>query len=611
MTNRSKGLPLRSRLLDFSPWILAIACTLLLLLLTLFAVSSYQREKELIGEALVQKSLTLVRFINSSARESIRDKLRFPGESLDWQEHLRAAMAQAAEQPGVETVLLVAADGKIIVQAGDGKGPVAVDPQGMALLAALRGQESEPFLYSIGKAGGEGNQKFQLAVRHGPPDLDGRAERGRGLPPMMMRRFAQHPGFSAIQEELERFAELRPFYLVQLDFELFNTPLQRQLLQIIVLLVVIALVGLGGALSVMTLRGLRGSQSRLVRMRAFTDLVVSSLPLGLIATDSHGEIQVCNGVAGALLALDERALLGRQAADSLEPELARMFRGDGSAAEAVHQAEVNLRAARGEVRTVQLISLVVADSSGEYSGEILLIRDLTQVRHLERELQRSERMAALGKMAAGVAHELRNPLSSIKGLATLLQSHFTAESKEAETAEILIKEVERLNRSIGELLEYARPGELFRKRTPINGLLEKTVSLITVDAQSSGVSVILDTDTEIPDVFIDPDRFKQVLLNLLLNAVQAMPGGGELRVSSAWVEGEVEITIRDSGVGIDPENLGRVFDPYYTTKNNGTGLGLALSLKIVEEHGGQLTIVSEPGEFTEVRLTLPEGCVTS
>lgn len=611
MTNRSKGLPLRSRLLDFSPWILAIACTLLLLLLTLFAVSSYQREKELIGEALVQKSLTLVRFINSSARESIRDKLRFPGESLDWQEHLRAAMAQAAEQPGVETVLLVAADGKIIVQAGDGKGPVAVDPQGMALLAALRGQESEPFLYSIGKAGGEGNQKFQLAVRHGPPDLDGRAERGRGLPPMMMRRFAQHPGFSAIQEELERFAELRPFYLVQLDFELFNTPLQRQLLQIIVLLVVIALVGLGGALSVMTLRGLRGSQSRLVRMRAFTDLVVSSLPLGLIATDSHGEIQVCNGVAGALLALDERALLGRQAADSLEPELARMFRGDGSAAEAVHQAEVNLRAARGEVRTVQLISLVVADSSGEYSGEILLIRDLTQVRHLERELQRSERMAALGKMAAGVAHELRNPLSSIKGLATLLQSHFTAESKEAETAEILIKEVERLNRSIGELLEYARPGELFRKRTPINGLLEKTVSLITVDAQSSGVSVILDTDTEIPDVFIDPDRFKQVLLNLLLNAVQAMPGGGELRVSSAWAEGEVEITIRDSGVGIDPENLGRVFDPYYTTKNNGTGLGLALSLKIVEEHGGQLTIVSEPGEFTEVRLTLPEGCVTS
>jgi two-component system sensor histidine kinase HydH len=214
-------------------------------------------------------------------------------------------------------------------------------------------------------------------------------------------------------------------------------------------------------------------------------------------------------------------------------------------------------------------------------------------------------------MAAGVAHELRNPLSSIKGLATLLQSHFTAESKEAETAEILIKEVERLNRSIGELLEYARPGELFRKRTPINGLLEKTVSLITVDAQSSGVSVILDTDTEIPDVFIDPDRFKQVLLNLLLNAVQAMPGGGELRVSSAWAEGEVEITIRDSGVGIDPENLGRVFDPYYTTKNNGTGLGLALSLKIVEEHGGQLTIVSEPGEFTEVRLTLPEGCVTS
>jgi two-component system sensor histidine kinase HydH len=220
-------------------------------------------------------------------------------------------------------------------------------------------------------------------------------------------------------------------------------------------------------------------------------------------------------------------------------------------------------------------------------------------------LQRNERLAALGKMAAGVAHELRNPLSSIKGLAVLLKAKFSIPSNEAETADILVKEVERLNRSIGELLDYAKPAQLKRDAAFIQEIIRKTVSLVQVDAESYNIDIQLETDNDIPQILVDKDKMNQVFLNLFLNAIQAMEHGGDLVVRAEKDRQTIIITIRDNGVGIEPENLSRVFDPYYTTKNDGTGLGLAMTSKIIEEHGGKIELSSVYGEFTEVRVILP------
>jgi len=596
-------------LLSFSPWILAIACTLLLVLLTIFGVSNYQREKDLVVEALAQKGLTLMRFINSSVRISIRNNLRSGQKWQHWQEPMQEAMQQAVEQPGVEFVLLVDSGGKILASAGTDLPDGAIDSSSLAFVSSLQDDDAGRFVTRIRKSGQGDKRKFQIASWYLPPNIGGRLHppfdggpAGRGP---MLRRFNQHPQFAVIQREMNELIDSRPIYIVQLDYEQFNTPLKRQLLQSIILLVVLLLVAIGGALSFVTLKGLKGSQLRLSKMRAFTDILVSSLPVGLVATDSSGVVQVYNSSARDLIGFEEYKVIGRMPQVCLPEELSRMFSGVVTDGQVERQAEVHLSSTGEKVRILQLASMVVLELDGGFAGEVMLIRDLTTVKRLEKELQRNERLAALGKMAAGVAHELRNPLSSIKGLAVLLKSNFSAPSKEAETADILVKEVERLNRSIGELLDYAKPGQLKREPVSIDELIGKTVSLVQVDAESFGIGIRVDMEEHLPQVLVDADKMNQVFLNLFLNAIQAMEQGGELTVGAKREQRTITVIIRDNGVGIEPENLGRVFDPYYTTKNDGTGLGLAMSAKIVEEHGGLIEINSEVGRYTEVRVVLP------
>lgn len=421
----------------------------------------------------------------------------------------------------------------------------------------------------------------------------------------MMRNLNNSPHFAAMQEEYKRLLERQLVFVVQLDFEQFNSSLRRQFFQIIILSVVTLLVGVGGALSYMTLKGLRGSQQSLVEMRAFTDILVSALPIGLIATDSTGLIRVLNEAAGSILGVENTQVLGKRPEGNLPQGLTRMFTGHSRGDAREKQLEIVVENIHKNPISLQLSSMTVVNDEGRSAGEVLLIRDLTEVKLLEKELRRSERMAALGKMAAGVAHELRNPLSSIKGLALLLKSQISATGCGGETAEILVKEVERLNRSIGELLDYARPGQLKRQYTSLNEIIRKIVSLVQVDAESYGISIEQELDDELSLVSVDPDKMNQVLLNLLLNAIQAMPDGGHLSVRTEADGNMILVRIKDNGVGIDPENLSRVFDPYFTTKSNGTGLGLSLSAKIIEEHGGQIKIVSKQHEGTEVRIILP------
>ncbi len=608
--NKKKGLAGADFLLNFSPWFLATACTLLLLLLAMFTASNYQREKELIDEALVQKGLTLMRFINSSAREAIRENIRSSQSWQGWKEQMQTAMEQAVEQPGVDQVLLLDSSGKIMVGAGPDLPRQELDGDTLAFVKSLPQGGRGVFVSRTKKVNQEQSSrtKFQIASWYLPPNMSQHMpdflERGprRG---QMMGMFLHHPEHMKIQEEFKKLLDSHPLYLVQLDFEQFTSPLRRQLLQVVILTVVILLVGIGGSLSYMTLKGLKGSQQRLGTMRAFTDILVSSLPIGLIATDGSGTIKVCNEAAADLVGVIRETIIGKMPVEALPQGLAKMLSGNSEEQAVQRQRELLLEEGLGKPRVLQLASVVVSDDDRNFAGEVLLIRDLTEVKLLEKELQRSERLAALGKMAAGVAHELRNPLSSIKGLAVLLRSHFAGPSREAETADVLVKEVERLNRSIGELLDYAKPGQLNREPASITEIFTKTLSLVQMDAEAYGIAIDFSVQDGLPKLMVDSDKLKQVFLNLLLNAIQAMPDGGTLQVRLAMGEDNLLIVIRDNGVGIQPENLSRVFDPYYTTKNDGTGLGLAMSAKIVEEHGGRIKIASVPGQYTEVRIVLP------
>lgn len=477
---------------NLSPWILAAACVLLLFVLTLFTVNNYQREKKLMVEALIQKGGTIIRFISSSSRESMRANFRGSQTPLPWEDHVKIAMEQAVEQPGVDYVVLVDLHDRVIANAGDGGGEENLNASTRSFLSSLKTHDARVFISrDINDQKGR-KRYFQVAAPFKPIGIPGRfpGMGGRsGMNKRMMHNSLHQSIFEGFKREMDRLSGMQPILIVQLNSEEFSYPIRRQILQMVILLLVFGLVAVGGLLSLLTLRGLKGSRLRL--------------------------------------------------------------------------------------------------------GKI------------EKELQRSERLAALGKMAAGVAHELRNPLSSIKGLALLLKSKSSDEGSSVETADILVQEVERLNRSIEELLDYAKPAKLNKISLDINVVVEKTIQLVAMDMQAQEISLDSYLTEGLPEIMIDEDKLNQVFLNLFLNGIQAMANGGILTVSSIRRGGTIVVVIEDTGSGVAKSNLARVFDPYFTTKNDGTGLGLAMSSKIVEEHEGKIILTSEPGKGTRVEVILP------
>ncbi|MDD3815071.1 MAG: ATP-binding protein [Desulfocapsaceae bacterium] len=602
------------RLALVSPWVLAAACALLSLIIGVFAVNNYQREKSLMTDVLLERGMTLIRFVTSGARASFLDGAR---EGLlpvwQWSGNVQEILARAAEHPGVHFLAMVDASGKIVATSASAEVDTRIDEETLEFLGSIHQEDHDQgrFRYRIG--GHDKSAAFQVAAlfvpisqrplgMQGGPPMDGSK---RGSEGMMGRMMRHHLFPREWIDELERVSQQKYIILVELDLEQFNKAVRQQLLQIVILSVVLLLVGVGGWLSLLTLEGLKGSQSRLSKIKAFRDILISSLPVGLIVTDSEGKIIVCNQFAEQMASVVENEVVGAAPESVLAPALAQALDDQKIATSAPVQKEILLSDVKGEMRTLQLHSRSVVDSDGISAGVMLLIQDMSQVKSLEEELRRSERLAALGKMAAGVAHELRNPLSSIKGLAILLKSRFQEKSSDQETADILVQEVERLNRSIGELLDYARPQKLNKDNIRPEEVVHKAVSLVRMDAESMGVRMKVLMEDNLPMLSADQDKLNQVFLNLFLNSIQAMEQGGQLDIQVTAQGRNVLFAIKDTGCGVRKEDLPRIFDPYFTTKPEGTGLGLAMSMKIVEEHGGTMSFQSEPDVGTTVIVTLP------
>ncbi|MGE5839026.1 MAG: ATP-binding protein [Deltaproteobacteria bacterium] len=231
----------------------------------------------------------------------------------------------------------------------------------------------------------------------------------------------------------------------------------------------------------------------------------------------------------------------------------------------------------------------------------------TSLTSLERELETSRRLASLGRLAAGVAHEIRNPLSSIKGFATYFKERYRDNPDDQKTSEIMIQEVDRLNRVITQLLDFARPPVIQKKPSSLQSLIQHSLKMIERQASAKGIRVLSHLPPVIQEVGLDPDGINQVLLNLYLNAVEAMDQGGTLSVSLSAEEGSrrAKIAVSDTGSGIGKEDLEHIFDPYFTTKSTGTGLGLAIAHKIIEAHAGEVRVESEIGRGTTVTVILP------
>jgi two-component system sensor histidine kinase HydH len=222
---------------------------------------------------------------------------------------------------------------------------------------------------------------------------------------------------------------------------------------------------------------------------------------------------------------------------------------------------------------------------------------VTELRHLRRQVTHQQRLALLGNLAAGLAHEIRNPLSSLKGFATYFRERLAESAEDRQNAEIMVAEVERLNRVITRLLDLTRPEEPEATDLDFLALTRETAAIITPLALKAGVEVRLSSSRENLPLRGDSDQLKQALLNLFLNALEAMPDGGVLTVQVDEPEGwTARLIVEDTGMGIAAADLAHIFDPYFTTKAGGTGLGLAVVQKILVAHGGEIQVTSEPGK---------------
>jgi two-component system sensor histidine kinase HydH len=597
---------MRRKLASVSPWILAAACTLLSVIIGVFAVSNYSREKKLMTDALLQKGLAVIRFLDTGVRVSMRANWQsLGGKGYNWVDHVQSVIDQLHDQQDIHYVELINATGTVVA---------GTDPERIGRLIEedtrrflMLGASGDPVFRMLNERGYD-HQGFQVALLYKPSlrgPLQRNNQRGRN---MMDRMFSGQPGLQRMQEEFTKLQDQEFALLVELDLQQFNSAVERQLWQIVILSVVLLLVGVGGWLSLLTLQGFKGTQSRLQRIRAFNDMLVESLPVGLIATDADGNIQVVNAAAERITGMNAGKLITKKPGSILPAELARSFNSttkqlnQPQSSESVFTSDLD-----GRTCTLLLTVLPVVDDAGLFTGDVLLIQDMSEIRALESQLRRNERLAALGKMAAGVAHELRNPLSSIKGLAVLLKGKVGADSEGKQTADILVEEVERLNRSIGELLDYARPEKLEKTKVSLHSILDKARTLVGVDAEALGIAISLWSDKTHGIVLVDEDKMNQVFLNLLLNSIQAMHEGGELVIRLTEEAGVVVCTIEDTGTGVATENLSRVFDPYFTTKSDGTGLGLALSAKVVEEHGGSIVLENRETQGARVIVRLPQA----
>ncbi|MFC1857974.1 nitrogen regulation protein NR(II), partial [Thermodesulfobacteriota bacterium] len=338
----------------------------------------------------------------------------------------------------------------------------------------------------------------------------------------------------------------------------------------------------------------------------YTRQVVASMANGLMSINLKGEIVSYNDLALELLDLNESGLRGMNLNSIID------FKAVGIQETLAHCASIlehkvdYQRKSSGKIPLALSVTPIL-DDEGACSGAVIVLRDLSEIKQLEEKVRRAEKLAAIGKLSAGVAHEIRNPLSSIKGFAQYLRHTLADHTKEREYADIMVKEVDRINSVVNDLLTFARPLEPDLAQTDVGQLIQHTVRLVQSDADSRDVAIQTQISPELKEVYLDSNQITQALLNLLLNALQQITEGGQIAVGAELDKSGNRLTIwiEDNGPGISVDDKDKIFDPFFTTREKGTGLGLAIVHKIVENHGGEIQMESPlTGETQGCRFTL-------
>jgi PAS domain S-box-containing protein len=362
---------------------------------------------------------------------------------------------------------------------------------------------------------------------------------------------------------------------------------------------------------------LRQRFTELSDLKSYTDHILSSFVNGLVTLDLDGRVVTVNPAAEALMGCAGSTLRGRAATDALQhlPELRDLLLETLRTRVGVGPVSFTLTRSDGRSVPVELATTPLRGGEEQALGVMAVLRDLTPVRQLEEQLRRSDRLAALGTLAAGLAHEIKNPLTAIMTFSRHIARRFNDERFRQRFQSVVPRELERINAIVDGLLRLARPARLVLAPVHVPPLLEQALDLFAPQIEARGIRVRREWTVGIPPVPGDAEQLYQALLNLVANAIDAMEEGGTLTVSLGWppleaasggsARDRLVVEIADTGSGIKPEETPNVFNPFFTTKSGGTGLGLAIAHKIIEDHAGSVTFRSVPGQGTVFTVALP------
>jgi two-component system sensor histidine kinase HydH len=552
---------------------------IIFLLLVLISISTYRnldREKTQALHFLHRQGVTLLRSIEASARTGMK--------SLMWQEvSLGKLMQETAKDDEIDYVYLADGHGLIVHHSDPSKEgeqalwkPDLIDKD--QVITRIKIMPGGVRIYELAKYFSPMYEPSVIhsddrIIDHGQPQAQ-HSHRGDAI---------------VLGMRMTAFADAR------------HADIQHALIMAGIILVL----GSGALFFIFVIQNYYLVNRTLKQTQDYTRQVVASMANGLLSVDTHGKVISYNLLALKLLGLNESEVRGMDLNKIIDFKTTGIFQTLDQCM-SVMDREINYRKKSGEMVPLALSITPIMGADKSCQGAVIILRELREIKQLEEKVRRSEKMAAIGKLAAGVAHEIRNPLSSIKGFAQYLRQALKNKPREKEYAETMVLEVDRINQVVTDLLTFARPMEAELAPTDISELVEHTVRLVHDDAQSRNVSVQMNI-SDLSKIPLDTNQMTQAILNLLLNSLQAIHTGGQIEVGAELNPSDslLKIWVEDDGSGITADQKEKIFDPFFTTREKGTGLGLAIVHKIVENHSGEINLQSPPaGKTRGCRFTI-------
>ena len=556
------------------------AVTTLFLLLVVYTSRNLSLARQRLEDSLLQEGLTLVRAIEAGSRTGMR---------MHWRTNqLQTLVEEIGALPQVVYIQIVDKHGDLLAHTQKS------EARHIQPIELKRFQENPSATLTRTIKVNEEHEVFDIAAKitlagAGSPQGMGY---GRMMRPETAEEHHEFEGLTVIQIGMS-MAELRQIQ-------------QHDVRNAIVMLLILSVVGSAALYFIVVLQNYSTMNYAFYTMQSYAQQVVESMVNGLISLDNQGNIVTMNRQAHHILGLaPTENMEGKTLHEVMTIHDFDLFTAlrDGAA---VLERQAICTNALGRTLPLSVSASLLTDNEGTQLGIVLLFRDLSEVKALEEQVKRSERLASVGKLAAGVAHEIRNPLGALKGFLQYFQHKLALADQDKTYFTVMTHEVDRLNTVISNLLDFARPKEPVFEPCDLPKLLRHVLALVEGDLHAKQIQLSVDIPTVLPQMQVDQDQITQVLLNILLNAIHATDSGGIVSLrAEIHADASVDVTVSDTGKGISPEDLPRIFDPFFSTKKQGTGLGLAIAHTIIEQHGGEITVESTEGKGSIFRIRFP------